>query len=324
MKLVTFDSRARPARVGALLPDGAVLDLSSASGEAPAVASMLALIEAGEEAWAHARGLVADARREHVHGTGAYTLRAPLPLPAQFRDSMCFHKHIEQSFKSTMKLRAQASGDPEQVKAAEAAAAAFTVPEIYERQPVWYKGNRFNVADPGEDIPWPPFSALADFELELACVIGRRGRDLDPATALDHVFGFTIFNDFTARDIQSAEMQGMLGPAKGKDFDKANVFGPCIVTTDEIGDPNDLKMTALGERRGLVRRPLRRHALELRPVAGLDLSRRDPASRRGHRLGHRSATAAAWSTCAFSRAATWSSSRSRRSDAAQPRRHGAA
>jgi 2-keto-4-pentenoate hydratase/2-oxohepta-3-ene-1,7-dioic acid hydratase in catechol pathway len=244
MKLVTFDSRARPARVGALLPDGAVLDLSSASGEAPAVASMLALIEAGEEAWAHARGLVADARREHVHGTGAYTLRAPLPLPAQFRDSMCFHKHIEQSFKSTMKLRAQASGDPEQVKAAEAAAAAFTVPEIYERQPVWYKGNRFNVADPGEDIPWPPFSALADFELELACVIGRRGRDLEPATALDHVFGFTIFNDFTARDIQSAEMQGMLGPAKGKDFDKANVFGPCIVTTDEIGDPNDLKMTA--------------------------------------------------------------------------------
>ena len=244
MRLVTFDSQAGAARLGALLPDGSALDLTGASAGEAAFASMLALIEAGEEAWSRARDLVAGADGEHVRGQGAYTLKAPLPLPAQFRDSMCFHKHIEQSFKATMKLRAQASGDPEQVKAAEVAAAGFTVPEIYDRQPVWYKGNRFNVADPDEDIPWPPFSALADFELELACVIGRRGRDLDPATALDHVFGFTIFNDFTARDVQSAEMQGMLGPAKGKDFDKANVFGPCIVTVDEIGDPNDLRMTA--------------------------------------------------------------------------------
>jgi 2-keto-4-pentenoate hydratase/2-oxohepta-3-ene-1,7-dioic acid hydratase in catechol pathway len=205
---------------------------------------MLALIEAGDVAWARARALLGEAPRGHVVGEGGYRLLAPLPIPAQFRDSMCFHKHIEQSFKATMKLRAQAGGDPQQLRAAEAAAASFTVPEIYDRQPVWYKGNRFNVADPEEVIPWPPFSALADFELELACVIGKPGRDLSPESALDHVFGFTIFNDFTARDVQAAEMQGMLGPAKGKDFDKANVFGPYIVTTDEIGDPNDLKMTA--------------------------------------------------------------------------------
>ena len=83
-----------------------------------------------------------------------------------------------------------------------------------------------------------------DFELELACVIGRRGKNLRPDNALDHVFGFTIFNDFSARDAQGREMEGRLGPAKGKHFDGANVFGPCVVTRDEIGDPQELRMQA--------------------------------------------------------------------------------
>ena len=79
-----------------------------------------------------------------------------------------------------------------------------------------------------------------DFELELAAVIGRRGRDVPSAEAGNHIFGFTIFNDFSARDVQAKEMSAWLGPAKGKDF--TNAFGPCIVTCDEVGTEPDLEM----------------------------------------------------------------------------------
>jgi 2-keto-4-pentenoate hydratase/2-oxohepta-3-ene-1,7-dioic acid hydratase in catechol pathway len=83
-----------------------------------------------------------------------------------------------------------------------------------------------------------------DFELEFAAVIGIAGRDIRPENALDHVFGYTVFNDFSARDEQFRAMAGKLGPGKGKDFDNANALGPCIVTSDEIGDPYSLNMTA--------------------------------------------------------------------------------
>lgn len=93
---------------------------------------------------------------------------------------------------------------------------------------------------------------MMDFELELACVIGRKGRDLTRENALDHVFGYTIFNDFSARDTQMQERPLSMGPMKGKDFDTGNVLGPWIVTGDEIGDPHTLEMQARvdGERWG--------------------------------------------------------------------------
>ena len=91
---------------------------------------------------------------------------------------------------------------------------------------------------------WPNYSQLMDFELELACVIGRGGRDIRKSEAREHIFGYTIFNDFSARDAQNTEMLGMLGPAKGKDFDRANAIGPVIVTADEIADPYALTMSA--------------------------------------------------------------------------------
>jgi 2-keto-4-pentenoate hydratase/2-oxohepta-3-ene-1,7-dioic acid hydratase in catechol pathway len=109
---------------------------------------------------------------------------------------------------------------------------------------VYYIGNRLSVAAPEQDIQWPRYSQVMDFELELACVIGKQAKNLTLGNALDHVFGFTIFNDFSARDAQAREMEGRLGPAKGKHFDGGNVFGPCVVTRDEIGDPQNLRMMA--------------------------------------------------------------------------------
>ncbi|UCE30738.1 MAG: fumarylacetoacetate hydrolase family protein [Burkholderiales bacterium] len=117
------------------------------------------------------------------------------------------------------------------------------IPGVWYQRPTWYKGNRFSVVGHEAEVEWPPYSEMMDFELELACVIGRKGRDIPGSEAMAHGFGFTIFNDFSARDTQMVERPLGMGPMKGKDFDTGNAFGPWIVTTDEIGDPVALDMT---------------------------------------------------------------------------------
>jgi len=86
---------------------------------------------------------------------------------------------------------------------------------------------------------------MLDYELELGLVIGKPGKDVPVSSALDHVFGYTIFNDFSARDALMGEMGfgPSAGPAKGKDFDTSNAIGPWIVTADEMGDPASATMT---------------------------------------------------------------------------------
>ena len=125
-------------------------------------------------------------------------------------------------------------------------------PEVWYKQPIYYKTNRMSIVGHETDVEWPAYSQYMDYELELACVIGKTGKDIAPEAASLHIFGFTIFNDFSARDAQVAEMAAQLGPAKGKDFDTGNVLGPWIVTADEIGNPYDLRMDARvnGERWG--------------------------------------------------------------------------
>jgi fumarylacetoacetate (FAA) hydrolase len=83
-------------------------------------------------------------------------------------------------------------------------------------------------------VPYPPYTAALDYELEIAAVIGKAGRDIPAERAEEHILGFTILNDWSARDVQRIEMRVGLGPAKGKDFAKS--LGPCIVTLDELAD----------------------------------------------------------------------------------------
>lgn len=227
MKFIMMYTRdAESAHLGVLREDGSAIDIS-AMNPAPEFASLLNLIEAGDDALAEVRSMVANAVNSLPQSD--YQLAAPIPRPTQFRDSMCFFQHIEQC--ATARL-------PEQERS------QFQLPEVYRRQPVYYIGNRLNVSAPNVDIHWPRYSQVMDFELELACVIGKQAKNLNPDNALDYVFGFTIFNDFSARDAQGKEMEGRLGPAKGKHFDGANVFGPCVVTRDAIGDPQNLRMQA--------------------------------------------------------------------------------
>lgn len=245
MRLVTFTQDSED-RLGAVLPDGEIADLAGAAAESGfddrPFRSMLALIEAGPAAWNSASNLAAQCPAGARVAADQVTLRAPLPLPPQIRDFMSFEKHVVQAFGAAFRMRASRAASAEERDALLAQAAAYRPPEAWYAQPLYYKANRFAVSGPGATIEWPAYSRLMDYECELACVIGRSGRDIPAEHARGHIFGFTIFNDFSARDAQAAEMAGGLGPAKGKDFDQANAFGPCIVTLDEIGDPYQLEM----------------------------------------------------------------------------------
>ena len=134
--------------------------------------------------------------------------------------------------------------DPDAALQAMDTSADDLVLKTFNRQPIYYKCNRFAVAGVDDEFQWPSYSKLLDFELEFGCYISKRGKDIAREQARSFIFGYTIFNDISARDAQGREMGGMLGPAKGKDFDTANVMGPCLVTADELGDPYDLNMIA--------------------------------------------------------------------------------
>jgi 2-keto-4-pentenoate hydratase/2-oxohepta-3-ene-1,7-dioic acid hydratase in catechol pathway len=115
------------------------------------------------------------------------------------------------------------------------------IPDEWYEVPAYYKGMPDTVIGPEEEVPWPGWIEKLDHELELAAVIGREVRDVAPEDALDCVFGYTIWNDLSARDVQVRELPVGMGPGKAKDWDGSNVLGPCIVTADEL-DPGDLAM----------------------------------------------------------------------------------
>lgn len=138
-------------------------------------------------------------------------LRAPL-RPASVRDFVAFEEHVQG-------VRRSVDG-------------AGGVPEAWYDAPTFYFANPHTLLGPGDDVPFPAACADRDFELEVAAVIGGGGANLTPEVARDLIFGYTIFNDWSARDLQRREMQVNLGPAKGKDF--ASTIGPWLVTADEL------------------------------------------------------------------------------------------
>jgi 2-keto-4-pentenoate hydratase/2-oxohepta-3-ene-1,7-dioic acid hydratase in catechol pathway len=250
MRLVTFADAQGVHHAGALIDDGqAVLSLQGAQrelhgGASDALGSVLALIEGGEAALDHARTLVQRAPLAAVLARSRVRLRAPIQPPPQMRDCSCFELHLRQAFAAARQLRAARTPDPQATLAAMNTRADDRVIDTFNRQPIYYKCNRFAVIGADDDVVWPSFSKSLDFELEFGCYIGKRTKDVKKEQARAHIVGYTIFNDISARDAQAMEMPGMLGPAKSKDFDTANVMGPCLVTADEIENPYDLTMVA--------------------------------------------------------------------------------
>jgi 2-keto-4-pentenoate hydratase/2-oxohepta-3-ene-1,7-dioic acid hydratase in catechol pathway len=190
--------------------------------------TVLELLRGGDEAMMQA------AREAHERPTevlsvaeliAAGRLLAPVPQPPSVRDFMSFESHVVTAL----------------------AAIGQTVDPVWYAQPVFYFTNPAAIYGPGAQVPMAPGTAMWDFELEVAAIVGREGSDLDPATAHEHIAGYTILCDWSARDLQGVEMRVGLGPAKGKDT--ATSLGPYLVTPDELGSARaahgfDLAMTA--------------------------------------------------------------------------------
>jgi 2-keto-4-pentenoate hydratase/2-oxohepta-3-ene-1,7-dioic acid hydratase in catechol pathway len=249
LKLATYRSGSQN-KVGLVhTADSWLFDLASASQRAgkqnPAFGSMLDLVDNGDAALDEASSLFDRYGNDQDLRTAVAEteILAPLPEPRQMRDGMSFPVHIVQGPIGHLKLTARKAGDAAELARLQAAPLP-ELPEVYRKQPIYYITNRFSVRGPNTTVKWPRYSQVMDYELEFGIVTKNRGANVSAARARDHIFGYTIFNDFSARDAQRVEMEGRLGPAKGKSFDGGNVLGPWIVTPDEIGDPYKLKMQA--------------------------------------------------------------------------------
>ncbi len=188
MRLVTFrHPGGLDIRPGAL--DGEeVVDLSAAGSGAAGPASILELLRGGPDALAAARSAVERTRpsgRDRLP-LSQVQLLAPLPRPNSIRDFMLVEEHVQNSFGS--------------------------VPPEWYTMPIHWKGNPDTVYGPDDEIPWPYYTGKLDFELEVAAVLGRPAHRVSVQEAQDCIVGFTIFNDWSARDIQLREMSVGLGP----------------------------------------------------------------------------------------------------------------
>jgi fumarylacetoacetate (FAA) hydrolase len=147
-----------------------------------------------------------SAREHDEYALEDVRLLAPVPRPPSVRDAYAFEEHVKNA--------ARVTGRP-------------GVPNEWYEVPVFYFSNPAAIYGPDDEIPYPAGSAELDYELEVAVVVGD-------VTGANVIGGFTIMNDWSARDLQRQEMKVGLGPAKGKDF--ATSLGPVVVTPDELGD----------------------------------------------------------------------------------------
>ena len=216
MRLFTYRSGRGP-RVGAVLDDRRAIDLNDvervrAGAESSLLASMQQMIEGGDEALAAARENLSYAGAEGV-GVEPLDLQAieylsPIPDPVKLVCFSVYEKHMIQAIDAFVRAKLGAFG-------------AFmngifkfikVSPSFYKR-PTYYKGNTTSFIGHGADVQWPSFAEdKMDYELELALVVGRRGRDVSPEDAESYVWGYTVYNDVSARGRLLEEMlKGQVG-----------------------------------------------------------------------------------------------------------------
>ena len=247
MKLVTFTEKDGKLQLGALINDDRdVLNLQTAFKQengkiSPHFHSMISIIEGGKKALELAENLIVQSSREAIYKFDDITLKTPIPQPPQIRDCLCFEEHLIKAFDVLRRVKAEAQDDPDAALTEFESKGLFRIPEVWYERPLYYKSNRLSVIGTNEEINWPYYAELLDYELEFGFFVGKKGCNIPKEKAKDHIFGYSIFNDVSARDTQTIEMPGGLGPSKSKDFDTGNVIGPCIVTADEI-DPYNLSM----------------------------------------------------------------------------------
>ncbi|QOR64681.1 fumarylacetoacetate hydrolase family protein [Cytobacillus suaedae] len=207
MKFVTFIKNDGATRAGWMLDDYHVVDMFETSkGKLPS--DMLSFLENQEEYMEIISSLTEPL--ESVYALDEVEIVTPLSNPRSFRDFYAFEQHV---------------------KTARQNRGLDMIPEWYEI-PVFYFSNHMAMKGPNQVITRPRNCEWLDYELEIACVIGKKGTNIKASEAEDYIFGYFILNDWSARDLQRQEMKVGLGPAKGKDFSTS--IGPVIVTKDEL------------------------------------------------------------------------------------------
>ncbi|MCB0327121.1 MAG: fumarylacetoacetate hydrolase family protein [Bdellovibrionales bacterium] len=213
MKFVSFSTPTQKERVG-LWIQGQVYDLAQEGERANVILpkNILELLEESEKYFPLCLMLeksIEEKKAKH-EAVSEYTLLAPVPKPTSCRDAYAFRQHVE-----TMRKNRGAEMSPE-----------------FDQFPVFYFTNHNAIVGPGNiELERDHFEKM-DFELEVAIVVGKRGINIAAKDADEYIFGYTIMNDLSARQLQMEEMKLSLGPAKGKDF--GTVIGPYLVTRDEL------------------------------------------------------------------------------------------
>lgn len=205
MKLLTYESATVP-RAGVVV-DGQVLDIADLLKEHDGLRDIRALLELPNNPLTRLKSALSLARHTQAVPLGRVRLRAPILQPPTVRDFMVYEGHAN-------------AGGTRQLS------------DAWYRLPIFYFSNPLCIFGPEDAVPYPSASEQLDYELELAAVIGREASNVAEADAFTYIAGFTIFNDWSCRDLQRDEMEARLGPAKGKD--SASSLGPWIVTTDEL------------------------------------------------------------------------------------------
>ncbi|WP_066061690.1 fumarylacetoacetate hydrolase family protein [Neobacillus soli] len=224
MKFVTFEKKDGTISAGWLLNNDYAVDMYEASG-GKLPNNLLDFLLNSKENLKKATLLPLTNTEIGVYPLSELCLMAPLPVPRSFRDFYAFLQHV---------------------KTARENRGLEMIQEWYEI-PVFYFSNHLAIKGPEEEIVKPKDCEWLDYELEIACIIGKEGVNIQADKAEEYIFGYCILNDWSARDLQSKEMKVGLGPAKGKDFSTS--IGPWIVTKDELapfkeGKGFDLPMQA--------------------------------------------------------------------------------
>ena len=246
MKLATFIDPSQHTIIGAVdTASHTVLALQAAhrqhkGSDSPHLVDMLALMDGAEAALALAREIesLGAGAGPHRHALASVKLLAPVPVPRQIRDFNNAEDHMRNAPAGMQMLVARMKGQP----VPERSEVQVSIPDVNFSQPIFYISNRFNVVGTEATVEWPSYSEWFDYEGEFGFFIGKGGKNISKADAPKHIFGYTVFNDFSARDKQIREMEGRMGPTKGKSFDTGNAMGPWIVTADEIPNSRDLKV----------------------------------------------------------------------------------
>ncbi len=256
MKLVTFSQGEGP-KTGVITSSGAsIVDLQAAAqhfaDEQPKMlATTMAMLEAGEEAFDLASDLVkdseADGSSESIIPLSNVMLLSPVPRPRSIRDCLAFERHLIQATRTIASWKAPTLVFLDRGMERLFGKGFLRPPPVWYERPIYYKGNANSVVGNDADVRWPSFSKRLDFELEFGIFIGKEGCNIPASQAVKHIAGYSLFNDFSARDTQAAEMTGRLGPAKSKDFDTGNAIGPWLVTPDEVPDEIILRARINGE-----------------------------------------------------------------------------